>query len=422
MRYNKKFLLGLLVLGLLAACTQTPQQRAKNATVLMVIGNADGTHNNGSGFFVERDKIVTNIHVVAGARMISAVGIKKVYNVKKVAGYDPERDLVILKVSGEGEPLELGIGEKDHTIFATGYPGGDYEERTGKIHSIRSDKQLRLVSPEFPRNTGNFVTASGSSGGPILNNKGQVVGIIVAGDENFSFASAASALNVLLDSSDKDLSDWQKEDPIRAYAAFKEGESWRRKQQYDRALEAYEESIGLYDFAQARYNLGRVKVDLGEAKSQQGNRKHAQKLYEEAINDFSKVVTFVPDNHEAYRALGKVNLSLGQLVAEQDKKKACNYYIEAIRNFNKGLRIIPNDIEAFNGLGGVNLSLGQLVAEQDKEKARNYYNEAIRYFSHVIDLDPNNADAYRYRGAIYKGIEKQEEGEADFQRAREIEH
>ena len=81
MRYNRKFLFGLLALVFLVACTQTqtPEQRAKDATVLIIGAKADGNIGSGSGFFVENDKIATNIHVVAGKRMLFAVGTKKVY-------------------------------------------------------------------------------------------------------------------------------------------------------------------------------------------------------------------------------------------------------------------------------------------------------------------------------------------------------
>ena len=80
MTYHRKFLFGLLVLGLLSACTQTPEQRAKAATVLIITGNMDiGT---GSGFFVRPDKIVTNIHVVDDARMVFVVGEKKFTTLK----------------------------------------------------------------------------------------------------------------------------------------------------------------------------------------------------------------------------------------------------------------------------------------------------------------------------------------------------
>ena len=123
MAYNRKFLLALLILGFLCSCTQTPQQRAKDATVLIVTGGTDGSIGNGSGFFVESDKIVTNIHVVAGARIVFAVGKTKVYNIEKITGSDLDRDLVVLKVEGKGNPLEISEGKINEPIFVAGYPG-----------------------------------------------------------------------------------------------------------------------------------------------------------------------------------------------------------------------------------------------------------------------------------------------------------
>ena len=75
MTYNRKFLFGLLVLGFLLSCRQTPQQRAENGTVLIVVGNTDSNVGFGSGFFVERDKIATNIHLVDSG-MVFAIGRK----------------------------------------------------------------------------------------------------------------------------------------------------------------------------------------------------------------------------------------------------------------------------------------------------------------------------------------------------------
>ena len=150
MTYNRKFLFGLLAVGFLLSCTQTPQQRAENATVLIVVGNTDSRIGTGSGFFVERDKIATNIHVVDSG-MVFAVGRKKVYNIEAVTGYDSDRDLVVLKVSGKGTPLELSEGQIDDPIYVVGYPGGGYKVTKGKVHGIRkSDNQLRLVAEGFP--------------------------------------------------------------------------------------------------------------------------------------------------------------------------------------------------------------------------------------------------------------------------------
>lgn len=59
-KQNIKFLLGLLALGILLSCTQTPEQiaeKAKNSTVKLVsrYPNRESPPGEGSGFFVERD-------------------------------------------------------------------------------------------------------------------------------------------------------------------------------------------------------------------------------------------------------------------------------------------------------------------------------------------------------------------------------
>ena len=283
MTYNRKFLFlfSLLTLGLvtlLLSCTQTPEQRAKNATVLMVIGNADGSVGMGSGFFVKRDKIVTNIHVVDNARMVFAVGTKKVYNVEKVTGYDPKRDVVILKVSGKGNPLELGKGQIDDPIFVTGYPDGGYEKTIGTVIGIRqSDEQLRLGQT----NGSGSILAAGNSGGPVLNGDGQVIGIAVISDGDYGYASTSNVLNALLVSLDEEnLSIWQKKDPILASAYVAWSKEKLDSENYDEAIKGLDEAINLYPkYANAYHKRGAAKTELGQ--------------YQAAIKDYKKAIELI---------------------------------------------------------------------------------------------------------------------------------
>ena len=118
-------------------------------------------------FFIEPDKIVTNIHVVNDPIIVFAVGTKNVYNIEGVIGSDSEYDLVILQVSGKGEPLPLGKGRINEEIFAVGYPGGGYEITSGTIHNIRA-KELSLTS-----DNGGTVLPQGISGGPCAQPQGR---------------------------------------------------------------------------------------------------------------------------------------------------------------------------------------------------------------------------------------------------------
>ena len=363
MTYNRKFLFGLLALVFLLGCTQTPKQRAKDATVLIVSGDADGSIWNGSGFFVERDKIATNIHVVAGARIVFAVGKTKVYNIEKITGYDIRRDLVVLKVKGKGNPLEISEAKINEPIFVTGYPGGTYDVTKGKVHDIRnSDKQLRLVPEGFPENHGTSVVSTGNSGGPVLNSNGQVIGIAVSIGENFSFAITSMALKSLLNSDEQNLTDWQKKDPILAFVYEMWGHEKLESRDYDLAIEGINKAISLYRYADAYTIRGQAKYNL--------------KRHQEAIKDFDAAIELIPDNFTVYFLRGIANLKKGN-------------HGNAIQDFNKTLELNPDYAEAYRHRG---------IAK--KRKPNPDYAGAIDDYTQAIKRNPKDARAYNNRGNV----------------------
>ena len=157
MRHYTKFLLYFLILGLFLsfsdaqetfekAAVPTATDRAKESTVRIVGGNLSGL-GVGTGFFVDKDKIVTNVHVVSQPGLYFAKLIDKgpVWGIEGVTAFDIKNDLVVLKIAGEGTPLPLGksdtvqIGELVATV---GFPDGKYSVTEGTIHSIWQKKQM----------------------------------------------------------------------------------------------------------------------------------------------------------------------------------------------------------------------------------------------------------------------------------------
>ena len=211
MEHNKKWLLPFISLvlflfcGMTAANAQSPQQIAKKAlasTVLLVMEDTKGQPLSlSSGFFVRNGQVATNLHVVKGASRGYAklVGQKTKYDIEGITAVDAERDLVILKISvPEAQVISLGDSDTVQVgspIYAVGNPRGlEGTFSQGIISSIRTvgtDKILQLTAPISP----------GSSGGPVLNNKGQVIGVSVAtfrGGQNLNFAIPSNYLKKLM--------------------------------------------------------------------------------------------------------------------------------------------------------------------------------------------------------------------------------
>ena len=195
----------LLLCGIPVANAQTPQQIAKkafNSTVLLVMEDANGQPISlGSGFFVRNGQIATNLHVVEGAARGYAklVGQKTKYDIEGITAIDPQRDLVILKVSAFGAQV-LFLGDSDalqvgESVYAVGNPRGlEGTFSQGIISSIRevgTDKLLQITAPISP----------GSSGGPVLNGVSDVIGVSVAtfrGGQNLNFAIPSNYLQALV--------------------------------------------------------------------------------------------------------------------------------------------------------------------------------------------------------------------------------
>ena len=188
-----------------AITAQTPQQIAQKAfrsTVLLVMEDANGQPLSlGSGFFVADGQIATNLHVVEGATRGYAklVGKETKFNIDGYTAIDEKRDLIILKVTAFGTQV-ISLGNSDfsqvgETVYAVGNPRGlEGTFSQGIISSIRpigSDKLIQMTTPLSP----------GSSGGPVLNRRGEVIGVSVLtirDGQNLNFAIPSNYLKTLL--------------------------------------------------------------------------------------------------------------------------------------------------------------------------------------------------------------------------------
>jgi S1-C subfamily serine protease len=148
-------------------------------------GEACSRIQEGSGFFVADDLVVTNAHVVAGEDDSDVVLSDGSRMDGTVVAFDPVRDLAVLRTSGADRPaLPLEGAEVGTSGAVFGHPGGGSLEispfqvgeqitavGTDIYDSRRSERKVLVLAADL---------APGDSGGALVNPRGQVVGVAFA--------------------------------------------------------------------------------------------------------------------------------------------------------------------------------------------------------------------------------------------------
>src|SRR5437660_838699 len=135
----------------------------------------------GSGFVIDTEgHILTNFHVVEGARQVEVTTSDKKKYKAQIVGTDPQHDLAVIQIESRAiAPATLGdsrgliVGQK---VFAIGNPFGLSGTMTrGIISSIRSVRGQRGFIDEAIQT--DAAINPGNSGGPLLNSRAEVIGI-----------------------------------------------------------------------------------------------------------------------------------------------------------------------------------------------------------------------------------------------------
>jgi S1-C subfamily serine protease len=172
-----------------ASGLSTAVQNAVTASTVKVVGEACGRIQEGSGFAVRADLVVTNAHVVAGegrGRTGVLLPSSSVQLPATVLLFDPDRDLALLHVSRLGEaPLAIGAGQVGETGAVFGHPEG-VDRVVIAPAAIRQNVEAvgRDLYDSHVTRRDVFILASelhpGDSGGPLVDPRGTVVGVAFA--------------------------------------------------------------------------------------------------------------------------------------------------------------------------------------------------------------------------------------------------
>ena len=174
------------------ADTSSPALDVAAQSVVRITGTAYacGQSQSGSGFVVSDDRVITNAHVVAGVDQPVVETPAGEALAGEIVYFDPVDDLAIVSVPGLGAaPLTAGVDlAAGSGAVADGYPfGGPYVSDPAQVISIGTISVADIYGQDpTPRQV--YTVASdvqqGESGGPLLSESGQVVGVIFAKASN----------------------------------------------------------------------------------------------------------------------------------------------------------------------------------------------------------------------------------------------
>ena len=363
-------------------------KRIKPSVVIVFAYNDKGEYLKlGSGFFISQSgDIITNYHVLQGA---SSAEVKtsdgKTYPITYIVAGDEQSDIIRLSVdipSKYVRPLSLTetVPEVGERIIVYGSPLGlEKTVSDGIVSAIREipgyGKLIQITAPISP----------GSSGSPVLNMKGEVIGIatfqIVEG-QNLNFAIPSErivSLNLIeekktitteefFEQEEKD-----KKDSDHAYEAYNKALYFIDKREYEKALPYLEIAIKT-DIASLKarvyYGIGYCYGELGayyaDAYNLSGTSYYiVLDLYKRAVEAYNQAIYIDPNYVDAYIGLGTSCVPLG-------------LYKCAIEAFKQIIRIEPDSVGAHFGLGLMYSKIGDR-------------NLALNEYKILKDLDINTA-------------------------------
>jgi tetratricopeptide (TPR) repeat protein len=362
-------------------------KKIKPAVVLIQTFDKDNKPlGQGSGFFVNnKGHIVTNHHVLEGAyraTVKTSSGIE--YPVEGVIAKNADADIVklVANIPDANTPflnLSTNVPSEGEDVVVIGNPLGlESTVSSGIVSAVRDipafGKILQITAPISP----------GSSGSPVINSKGEVIGIatlIMTKGQNLNFAIPSDKIIALKETSQTSISNALTADSNDAQLFYQKGLKELWQDNYVAALIFFQKAIEKNpQDADVWFSLGYCYGELGH--------------YQDAIESCKQAIRIKPDYAEAHNNLGNTYNKLG-------------LYQDAIQSCKQAIRIKPDYALAHYNLGGIYGNLGR-------------YQDEIESYKQAIRIKPDFADAHYNLGAAYGELGRWQEAIESFKQAIRI--
>jgi tetratricopeptide (TPR) repeat protein len=346
-------------------------KRVKPSAVAIETFDARGnTLSRGSGFFVGADKIITNRHVIEKANRVEVhLFDGKKFPAKGVLAIDGEGDLAVLQVEIPSQsavplPIVRSVPQEGESIVVIGNPFGlEGSVSNGIVSAVREisgyGKIIQITAPISP----------GSSGSPVVNMSGQVIGVATlqaAEGQSLNFAVPAERISQMkigeLQTFTALNAATQQNKRSAAQSLYSQGLGILSRDDYARAVIFFEKAAEIDpNYAEAWYQTGFCYGMLG---------KHS-----EALKASKQAARLRPTWSETFVNIGASSFALGQ-------------FKEAAEAYRTATKLDETNAETHYALG---LSLGKL----------NRTDEEILSYKRAVALKPDHANAFEKLGLAY---------------------
>lgn len=358
-----------------------------SAVAIETFDSKGNTLSRGSGFFIAADRVITNRHVIERSSRVEIHLLNgKKYPVRGVLAVDGEGDLALLQVDVPAAlavplPIVRSVPAEGESIVVVGNPYGlEGSVSNGIVSAVREiagyGKIIQITAPISP----------GSSGSPVVNMAGQVIGIATLQAEqgqSLNFAVPSERILQLklneLQSISSLTAETTKNKRASAERLYSQGVAQLSRDDYARAVQYFEKATEMdANYAEAWYQAGFCYGLLG---------RHA-----EALRASRQAAKLRPEWAETFVNIGASSYSLGQF------KDAAEAYRQAIKLDDDN----PDTQYAFG------LSLNKL----------NRVDEEILAYKRAIALKPDHSNALEKLGMAYFKQKKYPEAALAFEQLK----
>lgn len=348
-------------------------RETRPAVALLVVYDSAGKEiATATGFFISPGgQLTTNWHVVKDAHsMVAKVEQGQTYQIKGILASSPKEDLAVLQVeSGTYPALSLGSSsavEVGSRVAVIGSPLGLEGSLSDGIVSAKrklggEDAWIQITAPISP----------GSSGSPVLNAKGEVIGVAsmnLRGSQALNFAAPIDALKrILHDVSSmtlKSFADARSDASIEFYD--------------DEGVKAVMGAIQAGNFVDALEKIRpivKAHPERAEAWHLQGSILADLQFWKDALSSLQKANELNPEIAQNWLNLGTCYDELG----EPDK---------AIESYQQAIKLKPKYVMAWRLMGNC-------------YKKRSEWKLAETALNQAINIDPSDAESLIHLSYIY---------------------